>query len=82
MCALTPEGDPKPLPEQLVPSSYAEWDVTVYDWQVQWSCSPDGPPFPVTFRKLMPVVGCQLEDETFDTANYTLFSTSTSLPSV
>lgn len=54
------------LPEHYVPSAFREWNVELYDWQMQCSCIAEANKFKYTLRRLFPTVGCEADAVAFE----------------
>ncbi|XP_058098248.1 uncharacterized protein LOC131243137 [Magnolia sinica] len=63
---FTSEGKPIELPESIVPEEFREWEVKVFDWQIQCStlAETDEPVLVYKLIKLLPTVGCEADAAT------------------
>lgn len=60
------EGEPRELPESVVPQAYREWEVKVFDWQTQCPTLAHPTHFQLTYKliRLLPTVGCEADAAT------------------
>ncbi|KAK2984459.1 hypothetical protein RJ640_026946 [Escallonia rubra] len=60
------EGKPAELPENVVPEAYREWEVKVFDWQIQCPTLAEPEDFVAVYKliKLLPTVGCEADAAT------------------
>lgn len=63
---FTEEGKPIELPESVVPEAYREWEVTVFDWQIQCPTLAEPEDHLLSYKsiKLLPTVGCEADAST------------------
>ncbi|KAL5983239.1 hypothetical protein ACLOJK_017323 [Asimina triloba] len=63
---FTIEGNPIELPESVVPEAFREWEVKVFDWQIQCPtlAETDRPMLLYKLIKLLPTVGCEADAAT------------------
>lgn len=60
------DGSAEEIPPYYVPQAYRDWDLQLYDWQVQCSMLANEKGLQYVTRRLMPTVGCEADAIAFE----------------